>query len=101
MITAASEDSDRRPTKILKHLPVSGTDALLIKTFGESNPHLQKCNILQPAIKTPASGNVYISGLLQAGVIESVPTVEVGEQGKVHYLPDRKILRVYKKIRVV
>ena len=49
-------------------LPSSGSDTLLIKTFGESHAQLRKCDIVQLAIKTPSREGVYVTAYV-------VPTI--------------------------
>jgi hypothetical protein len=47
---------------------LSGSDTLLIKTFGESHIQLRKCDIVQLAIKTPYRERVYVTAYV-------VPTI--------------------------
>ena len=49
-------------------LQASGSDTLLIKTFGESHAQLRKCDIVQLAIETPRDGRVYVTAYV-------VPTI--------------------------
>ena len=49
-------------------LPSSGSDTLLIKTFGESHAQLEKCEIVQLAIETPNEGRAYVTAYV-------VPTI--------------------------
>ena len=50
------------------HLPVSGQYTLLIKTFGETSAKLQRCDIVQVAVKTLDGMEVYVSAYV-------VPTI--------------------------
>lgn len=42
-------------------LPIAGQDTVLIRTFGESTAKLRRCDIVQMAVETDNSMQVYVS----------------------------------------
>ena len=43
------------------NLPITGQETLLIKTFGESNAKLRRCDIVQMAVQTVDGMQIYVS----------------------------------------